>query len=113
MALVGENVKMALSSLRANKLRASLTMLSIVVGIFSIIGSMTALGILTNSVKDNLSQLGNEVFTVKKFPSIQRGGMEWLKYMHRKNISYDQIKFVREFTKLPVAVSAENTIAPL
>ncbi len=113
MALTTENIKMALSSLRANKLRASLTMLSIVVGIFSIIGSMTALGILTNSVKDNLSQLGNEVFTVKKFPSIQRGGMEWLKYMHRKNITYDQIKFVRDFTKIPVAVSAENTVAPL
>ncbi|HYM36665.1 MAG TPA: ABC transporter permease [Steroidobacteraceae bacterium] len=104
---------MALSSLRSNKLRAVLTMLSIVVGIFSIIGSMTALGVLTSSISDSLSQLGSETFIVHKFPSIQMGGMDWLKYMHRKNITYDQVKFVRNFTHLPLAVSAENTVAPL
>ncbi|HET9136126.1 MAG TPA: ABC transporter permease [Candidatus Kapabacteria bacterium] len=113
MNLIIENIKMALATLRSNKLRAFLTMLSVVVGILSIIGSMTAIGILTNSVSDQLSQLGNETFTVKKFPSIQVGGMDWLKYIHRKKITYDQIRFVREFTKLPLAVSAENTIAPL
>ncbi|MBS1904258.1 MAG: ABC transporter permease [Bacteroidetes bacterium] len=113
MNLLGENIKMALSSLRSNKLRATLTMLSIVVGILSIIGSMTALGILTNGVKSELSQLGSETFTIKKFPSIQTGGMDWLKYVHRKKITYDQVKFVRSFTKLPEAISAENTIAPL
>ncbi|MEP7235314.1 MAG: ABC transporter permease, partial [Ignavibacteriota bacterium] len=113
MSLLRENIRMALSSLRANKLRAILTMLSIVVGVFSIIGAMTALGILTTGISDSLSQLGSETFTVKKFPSIQMGGMSWLKYVHRKTITYDQIRFVRTFTKLPVAVSAENTVAPL
>src|SRR5438477_4843444 len=104
MSLSTENVKMALASLRTNKLRAFLTMLSIVVGVFSIIGAMTALGILTTGISDSLSQLGSETFTVKKMPTIQVGGASWMKYMHRKNISYDQIKFVRSFTKLPIAV---------
>jgi putative ABC transport system permease protein len=113
MSLLKENIRMALISLRSNKLRAFLTMLSIVVGVFSIIGAMTALGILTTGISDSLSQLGSETFTVKKFPTIQMGGMAWLKYMHRKPIIYDQIRFVRSFTKLPVAVSAENTLAPL
>jgi putative ABC transport system permease protein len=113
MALTTENVKMALNSLRTNKLRAFLTMLSIVVGVFSIIGAMTALGILTNGISNSLSQLGSETFTIKKMPTIQVGGAAWMKYMHRKNIMFDQIKFVRAFTKLPSAVSAENTIAPL
>jgi len=113
MSLTTENVKMALSSLRTNKLRAFLTMLSIVVGVFSIIGAMTALGILTSGISNSLSQLGSETFTVKKMPTIQVGGAAWMKYMHRKTITYDQIKFVRSFTKLPVAVSAENTTAPL
>ncbi len=113
MALTTENIKMALASLRVNKLRAFLTMLSIVVGVFSIIGAMTALGILTNGISNSLSQLGSETFTVKKFPTIQMGGASWMKYLHRKTITYDQIKFVRSFTKLPSAVSAENTLAPL
>lgn len=113
MSLLKENITMATSSLRSNKLRAFLTMLSIVVGIFSIIGSMTAIGILTNGISSSLSQLGSETFTVQKFPSIQLGGMDWLKYIHRRSITFDQIKFVREFTKLPMAVSAEHTTAPL
>jgi len=113
MALTTENIKMALNSLRSNKLRAFLTMLSIVVGIFSIIGSMTALGILTSGISNSLSQLGSETFTIKKMPTIQVGGAAWMKYLHRKTITFDQIKFVRSFTKLPSAVSAENTIAPL
>jgi len=113
MSLLKENTKMALASLRSNKLRAFLTMLSIVVGVFSIIGAMTALGILTTGISNSLSQLGSETFTVKKMPTIQVGGMAWMKYMHRKTITYDQVKFVRSFTKLPLAVSAENTLAPL
>jgi putative ABC transport system permease protein len=113
MSLLRENIRMALSSLRSNKLRAFLTMLSIVVGVFSIIGAMTALGILTTGISNSLSQLGSETFTLKKMPTIQVGGMAWMKYMHRKTITYDQVKFVRSFTKLPLAVSAENTLAPL
>lgn len=111
--LIKENIRMAFTSLRSNKLRAYLTMLSVAVGILSIVGSMTAIGILSNSVSAQLSQLGNETFTIQKFPSIQMGGADWMKYLNRKSITYDQVKFVREFTTLPVAVSAEHQLAPL
>ncbi len=108
-----ENIRQAFTSLRANKLRSALTLLGIVVGVFSIIGVMTALGALTNSVDSSLSQLGAETFTVKKWPSIQLGGSDWKKYARRKPITYDQIKFVRQNTSLPLAISAENMYAPL
>src|SRR5688500_5303590 len=110
---IGENIRMAFVSLRSNKLRAGLTMLSVVVGVFSIIGAMTALGILTTGISNSLSQLGSETFTFKKFPSIQMGGADWMKYLNRKSITYDHIRYVHEFTTLPVAVSAEHEIAPL
>jgi putative ABC transport system permease protein len=111
--LASENVRMAFSSLRSNKLRASLTLLGIVVGVFSIIGVMTAVGILKSSIAESLSQLGSETFTVKKFPSIQMGPSDWLKYVKRKPVTYDEIKFVRSVAKLPLTVSAELTFAPL
>jgi putative ABC transport system permease protein len=108
-----ENIRQAFSSLRSNKLRSALTLLGIVVGVFSIIGVMTALGALTSSVDNSLSQLGAETFTVKKWPSIQLGNSDWKKYMKRKPITYEQIKFVRQSAELPLAISAENMYAPL
>ncbi|MEI8133962.1 MAG: ABC transporter permease [bacterium] len=113
MSQLTENTRMALSSLRTNKLRAFLTMLSIVVGVFSTIGSMTALGVLTNGISSSLSQLGSVTFTIKQMPTIHTGQAEWMKYMHRRTISFDEIKYVRSFTTLPMAISAENTVAPL
>jgi putative ABC transport system permease protein len=110
---LGENVRQAFSSIRGNKLRSALTLLGIVVGVFSIIGVMTALGALTNSVDASLSQLGSETFTIKKFPSLQRGPADWMKYLKRKQITYEQIRTVREMTSLPLAVSAEHTFVPI
>jgi putative ABC transport system permease protein len=110
---LGENVKQAFQSIRTNKLRSSLTLLGIVVGVFSIIGVMTALGALTNSIDQSLSQLGSETFTIKKWPSIQLGGNDWVKYMRRKQITYEQIKFVRQNAQLPLAVSAEHVFTPI
>jgi putative ABC transport system permease protein len=107
---LGENVKQAFNSIRGNKLRSALTLLGIIVGVFSIIGVMTAIGALTNSVDASLSQLGAETFQIKKFPSMHTGPSGWLKYMKRKPISYEQIKLVRDEVSLPLAVSAEHGI---
>ncbi len=108
-----ENIRQAFESLRNNKLRSSLTLLGIIVGVFSIIGVMTALGALTNSVDSAISQLGGDTFTVKIWPSLQMGASDWRKYLRRKPITYEQIRFVRQNTTLPLSVSAENTYIPL
>ena len=108
-----ENIRQAFASLRENKLRSSLTLLGIIVGVFSIIGVMTALGALTNSVDSAISQLGGETFTVQKMPSLRMGASDWRKYLRRNPITYQQIKYVRENTRLPLSVSAENTVVPL
>jgi putative ABC transport system permease protein len=110
---VGENVRMAIMSLRINKLRTVLTLLGVVVGVFSIIGVMTAIGVLKSSIAESLSQLGSETFIVKKYPTMQMGPGDWAKYVHRKQITYDQIAHVRLNTTTPLSVSAEHTTAPL
>jgi putative ABC transport system permease protein len=111
--IVSENIRQAFSSIRGNKLRSGLTLLGIVVGVFSIIGVMTALGALTNSFDQALSRLGANTFTVKKFPSLQMGTSDWMKYMRRKQITYAEIRLVRQTVSLPLAVSAEHTYQPL
>src|SRR3981081_3306815 len=89
--LFSEIVRMALSSLGANKLRAALTMTGITIGVFSIISVMTAIGALQNSIESGISFLGSNIFQFAKFPvNIDAGGEVKKKYQNRRNISYQQ-----------------------
>ena len=89
--LFREIVAMALSSLGANKLRATLTMIGITIGVFSIISVMTAIGALQNSIENGLSFLGSNIFQFAKYPvNIDAGGEIKKKYQNRRDISYRQ-----------------------
>lgn len=86
-----EIFRMALSSLSANKLRASLTMTGITIGVFSIISVMTAIGALQNSIESGISFLGSNIFQFAKYPAnVSAGGDVKKKYQNRRNISYKQ-----------------------
>ena len=87
-----EVLKMALSSLGANKLRAALTMVGITIGVFSIILVMTAIGALQNSIESGISFLGSNIFQFAKYPvNIDAGGGNVKKkYQNRRNITYQQ-----------------------
>ena len=69
--LFGEIISVALTALRANKLRSLLTMLGIVIGVAAVI-AMVALGTGAQSaVKDRIASLGTTLLTVR--PGQQRG----------------------------------------
>lgn len=81
----------ALSSIRGNKLRASLTLVGIIIGVFSIIGVMTLLDALQKGIDSGLSQLGTNTFQIQKFPAIFTGGPgRWRKFEKRKDITLEQ-----------------------
>ncbi len=65
---LSEILRMALGSLGANKLRSSLTMLGITIGVFSVIGVMTAVSALRQSVESGLSFLGSNIIQIAKYP---------------------------------------------
>jgi putative ABC transport system permease protein len=63
--LLGETVAVAFQSIRANKLRAVLTMLGIIIGVGAVI-TMVALGSgAQKAVEDRIAALGANVFTVR------------------------------------------------
>jgi putative ABC transport system permease protein len=66
---IQESFIMAINAIRVNKLRSSLTLLGISVGVFSIIGVMTAMGVLQNAIENGLSGLGTNTFQIQKFPT--------------------------------------------
>lgn len=56
--LIWENVRLALGSLRENKMRSLLTMLGIIIGIGSVIAIMTVSSSLTTSITDTFAEMG-------------------------------------------------------
>jgi putative ABC transport system permease protein len=86
-----EILRMALVSLGVNKLRSFLTMMGITVGVFSVIGVMTAVTALRSSIETGLSFLGTNMFQIAKYPvGVQHDGAERRKYAMRRHISLDQ-----------------------
>lgn len=109
LASLKESLAMALAAIRANKLRSSLTLLGIVVGIFSIISVMTAMGVLRNAIEEGITQLGANTFQIQKFPPGGPGGggrQRW-RFRNRKDITYEQALAVREKATLAEAVGIE------
>jgi len=62
--LILENILLALNGLRANKMRALLTMLGIIIGIASVIAIMTVGNSLNNTVSESMQSMGANNLTV-------------------------------------------------
>ena len=78
----------AVQALLANKLRSSLTLLALVIGVFSVLVSTTAVAVLDNYFKETLSIMGSDVITVSRYPAIQIGGDTSKR--NRKRLTFDQ-----------------------
>jgi len=102
-----EIIKVALSSLRTNKLRSSLTVLGIVIGIFSIISISTIITMLQNSIDEGLSMLGKNTFQIQKFPAIQMGHLSE-KIRNRKNITMKNYQRLKDLLVEARYVGAEQ-----
>ena len=105
-----ESLLMAISSIAAHKLRSSLTLLGVLVGVFSIIVVMTAMRVMQSSIEAQLSQLGNQTFMLRKWPALYFGGSnaDFEKYWRRKDITYHQGKWLAEKALLPANVGVET-----
>ena len=57
-SLAGEVVRMALDTLRSNKLRSALTILGVVIGITAIVGMTSLIRGFDQSLRDSIRELG-------------------------------------------------------
>ena len=85
--LLVEILRLAFAALNANKLRSSLTILGISVGVFSVIGVMTVIAGLRAQVEENLTFLGSASFQITKFPAINFSN-PWERFRNRRDITY-------------------------
>src|SRR5579862_8765878 len=68
-----ESLTMALGAIAAHKLRSALTLLGVLIGVFSIIVVMTGMRVMQANIERQLSSLGSTTFMVRKFPNTYFG----------------------------------------
>ena len=105
--ILKESFWMAIAAIKQNKLRSTLTLLGISIGVFSVIGVMTAIRTLESSVESGLNVFAANTFVIQKYPEISFGE-ERRKHRKRKNIDYDQYKKLKNRAMLPLLVSVSE-----
>ena len=104
-----ESVSMAITAISAHKLRSALTLLGVLIGVFSIIVVMTAMRVLKHNIENNLSQLGVQSFAVSRWPETLFGDFnDWQKYYRRQYITLDQCRKVAAKATLAASVGIEG-----
>jgi putative ABC transport system permease protein len=98
LRLVFESLRFALGALRENLLRTILSLLGVTIGIFAIIGVLTIVDTLENSIRSSLSFLGDKVIYVDTFPwtFAKEQDYAWWKYFRRPNPTYNEFKFLEK-----------------
>ena len=109
VAEIHESFLMAMSAIVAHKLRSALTLLGIVVGVFSIIVVMTAMRVMQANIEKELGQLGTHTFSIQKFPAFFVNGRDgWERMWRRKNISWQQAEQLKAKTTLALTVGVQG-----
>ncbi|MBL9138480.1 MAG: ABC transporter permease [Verrucomicrobiales bacterium] len=109
-AEIRESFAMAIASIGAHKLRSSLTLLGVLVGVFSIVVVMTALRVLQSNIESKLNFLGAHTFSVQRFPAVQvddnPGAYE--RYFRRKEFRYWMAREVTDRATLAKGVGVTS-----
>src|SRR2546429_3786232 len=91
-----ENLLVALDTLRSHKVRSSLTVLGIVIGVTSVISVASIIDGLNQYVQDKVDSLGSRTFFVTRLPPGTDPNRMPLKIRIRKYIDYSDAAYLRE-----------------
>jgi putative ABC transport system permease protein len=104
-----ESASMAITAIAAHKLRSALTLLGVLVGVFSIIVVMTAMRVMQSNIERQLASLGSQTFKVAKWPGTFWGvSGDFEKYWRRKNITMEQGRRLVAKLTIPANVGVES-----
>ena len=88
-----ESVKMALDTLRTNKLRSGLTILGIVIGVSTVITISSLVNGIDNRVSGFINSLGSNVFWIGRLPII--GVRPTAEMLARRMLTVDDARALR------------------
>jgi len=90
-----DDLRLALATLSAHKLRSFLTLLGIVIGVFTVVAMMALLVWLQSSLSRTMGQLGADVFQIQKWPNFSFGPLS-PEILARKKVTVAQALQLRD-----------------
>lgn len=103
--LVLENIKIAFQSIRGNLVRSVLTILIIAIGIAALVGILTAIDSIKNSITAEFTRLGANTFSIQSRSLRVQIGNKRYRSKNYSYISYFQAREFRERYKFPAIAS--------
>jgi putative ABC transport system permease protein len=94
IAALWEAFLVAAPSLRQNKLRTSLTLIGIIVGVTAVIAVVTIIKGLDQTVASTFSSQGSTVFTISKRPRVITSREDFIRYNKRKDITAEDAEAI-------------------
>ncbi|MBN2565698.1 MAG: ABC transporter permease [Candidatus Eisenbacteria bacterium] len=102
-----ESVLAAFKAIRANKVRAILTALGIMIGVMNVVAMVALISGINASVLDLFRSMGTNTFTVTKMPASNVNYEQYLEYIRRPDFTYADAEAVEGLCPAVEAVSPQ------
>jgi len=87
--------KQAIQELKVNRLRTTLSLLGISIGIFCIIAVLTVLDSMERNIRKEVATLGSDVVYINRWPWMDEGGeYKWWDFLRRPSMGVKELKAV-------------------
>jgi putative ABC transport system permease protein len=110
LKLLKEAFLFANDSLRQNKMRTSLSVIGVTIGIFMIVAVFSAVDTLRHNLQKSIDKLGSNSIYVGKWPLVGSPDFPWWKYMQRPDPKLTELDEIVRRSQTALAVSYEITI---
>ena len=106
--LTRENIRIALGSIKTQLLRTILTILIIAIGITALVGILTVVSALKNTLSTNFASMGSNTFNISQYETSirRRGGGSSEIEKENPIISYPQARAFKENYQYPFTVTS-------
>ena len=107
--IVSENIQMALGAIKSQSLRAVLTILIIAFGIMALVGILTSIDAIKNSISSSFSAMGSNSFTIRNRGMNIHIGNNSRKAKNHPKINYHQATEFKKNFQFSNQVSVSTT----
>ena len=99
-----EGLVISLKAIKANKVRATLTTLGIVIGIWAVVTMSTAIKGIDQAFQTGVSSLGSDNLYIDKYEWFTNDTPFW-ELRNRRNLDLDDYRKYRMYARLPLAIA--------